>query len=438
MHLIKRRFLTFVMLLAITLASSGIDVFAQTSVPLQGAHVFISGDNGNGYAVTDVNGQYTVNSGIPSGSYSVTVMQPGYLINQSININVTSGQTLTLNVFLHKSGAISGKVTDSSGNAIANTYVQIILSNGSDVYGYYGTTDANGNYDVFTNLGTGMYNVSAGYFVPGFIPAKTTASVTAGQQTSNINLILQPSGKITGKITYPNGSAAANAYVYASSSSSYFGYAKTASDGSYTIDTGLGTGTYTLFAGIGNFYGTMSNVMVTAGQTTSGVNMQLQQSPYPLPTPGASGTITGKVTDKSTGSPIAGASVEASGSAGYASNTTDSSGNYILQTNLGTGTYTVNASATGYAPASKTGVSVTVGQTTSNVNFQLQPVPPAQSGTVTGTITGEPNPVPEFPGGMTIPLLVAVTILVSALGVASRKRRLNKNLDSKVNNPVIS
>jgi len=72
-----------------------------------------------------------------------------------------------------------------------------------------------------------------------------------------------------------------------------------------------------------------------------------------------------------------------------------------------------------------------------NVNFQLQPIPPAQSGTVTGTITGEPSPVPEFPGGVTVPLLIAVTILVSVLGIASRKRRSNKNLDVKVDNPSI-
>src|SRR5579884_289482 len=401
----NRKFFTFGLLLAIMLAGSGSTVFAQTSVPLQGASVFLSGDNGDGYAVTDVNGHYTINSGIPSGTYSVTVMQPGYLINNTLNINVTSGQTLTLNIFLHKSGAISGKVTDSSGN-----------------------------YDVFTNLGTGSYNVTAGYFVHGYIPARVTASVVAGQQTSNVNLVLQISGKIAGKITYPNGSAAANAYVYAASDSGYFGYSKTASDGSYTIDTGLGTGNYTIYAGISNYYGTLNNIAVKSGQTTSGVDLQLQQSPYPLPTPGASGTIKGKVTDKVTGSPIAGADVEASGSAGFASNTTDSSGNYIIQSNLGSGTYTVNASASGYSPGSITGVSVTVGQTTSNVNFQLQPVPPAQSGTVTGTVTGEPSPVPEFPGGITMPMMIAVALLVSVIAIAGRKRRLDR---AEVSNPSI-
>jgi protocatechuate 3,4-dioxygenase beta subunit len=430
----NRKFFTFGLLLAIMLAGSGSTVFAQTSVPLQGASVFLSGDNGDGYAVTDVNGHYTINSGIPSGTYSVTVMQPGYLINNTLNINVTSGQTLTLNIFLHKSGAISGKVTDSSGNAVANTYVTIMLSNGSNVYGYYGTTDSSGNYDVFTNLGTGSYNVTAGYFVHGYIPARVTASVVAGQQTSNVNLVLQISGKIAGKITYPNGSAAANAYVYAASDSGYFGYSKTASDGSYTIDTGLGTGNYTIYAGISNYYGTLNNIAVKSGQTTSGVDLQLQQSPYPLPTPGASGTIKGKVTDKVTGSPIAGADVEASGSAGFASNTTDSSGNYIIQSNLGSGTYTVNASASGYSPGSITGVSVTVGQTTSNVNFQLQPVPPAQSGTVTGTVTGEPSPVPEFPGGITMPMMIAVALLVSVIAIAGRKRRLDR---AEVSNPSI-
>lgn len=397
-------------LLLISVFSASFPIYAQTSVAIQGATVSVSGDNGRGYATTDASGHYTVNSGLPTGTYDVTVMIDGYIINQTKGINITSGQTFTLNVFLFKSGAVSGRVTDSNGNPVANTYVFVSPNDVTSNYGYYATTDSNGYFNVYTNLGTGSYNITAGYTAHGLVPAiKANVMITAGQQTSNVNLVLQTSGKITGKVTFPNGSAAANANVYAVGNG-YFGSATSASDGTYTIDTGLGSGNYSVFAVTSNFFNQVSNVSVIAGQTTSGVNVQLQQLPYP-PVSGLTGRITGKVTDKTTGNPISGATVQASGPAGSATNSTDSSGNYVLESNLGNGTYTVNASAYGYAPQSISGVSVNVGKTTSGVNFQLQPVPPAQSGTLTGTVTGEPNPVPEFPSGLTIPLLLAIVVL---------------------------
>jgi Carboxypeptidase regulatory-like domain len=82
------------------------------------------------------------------------------------------------------------------------------------------------------------------------------------------------------------------------------------------------------------------------------------------PPPPTTGSVAGKVTDAGTTAGIAGATV----SAGATSTTTDASGNYTLAA-LTAGTYTVNASAAGYAPASQS-VSVTAG-TTSAANFAL-------------------------------------------------------------------
>jgi len=77
----------------------------------------------------------------------------------------------------------------------------------------------------------------------------------------------------------------------------------------------------------------------------------------------ATGTISGKVTDKDTGAPIEGAVVSTNG---Y-SNTTDDSGNYSIT--LPTGNYTVTASKTGYQSQSKS-AEVFENQTT-EVNFTL-------------------------------------------------------------------
>ena len=87
------------------------------------------------------------------------------------------------------------------------------------------------------------------------------------------------------------------------------------------------------------------------------------------------GTISGHVSDVTTGNALSGATVNYSGG----SATTDASGNYTLS-NVPAGTYTVTASLTGYLSRSQS-VTVTSG-TTTTANFQL-----ATAGIIAGTVT---------------------------------------------------
>lgn len=79
------------------------------------------------------------------------------------------------------------------------------------------------------------------------------------------------------------------------------------------------------------------------------------------------GTLRGRVTDRTTGTGLAGALV----STEDGSTSTDQSGYYILD--LPPGTYTVRVSAPGYTPAEKTGVQIESGKITT-VNFELTPL----------------------------------------------------------------
>jgi carboxypeptidase family protein len=91
------------------------------------------------------------------------------------------------------------------------------------------------------------------------------------------------------------------------------------------------------------------------------------------------GTITGQVTDASTGKPVAGAKVTAS--PGSYGTITGSNGNYDLT--LPAGTYTLTAADYGYQTETQTGVQVTAGQTlTENIALTAEP-----SGTLSGTVT---------------------------------------------------
>jgi N-acetylneuraminic acid mutarotase len=113
---------------------------------------------------------------------------------------------------------------------------------------------------------------------------------------------------------------------------------------------------------------------------------------------GPAGTLAGEVTSKSTGAPLAGASVSATG--GYSA-TTNSAGDYTLTVPVGS--YSLTAQAFGYKSVTQSGVAVTQGQTTTT-NFALHTVPSHNlSGTITDgsghawalyakiTVAGDPN-----------------------------------------------
>ena len=184
----------------------------------------------------------------------------------------------------------------------------------------------------------------------------------------------------------------------------------------------MATGSYDVTALSGlNFNQTTADV--TAGQETSGVDMKLTVTP-----PSPSGIIIGKVTDTDTGKPVANPTVSASGSGGSGTGETDSNGDYVISDGLGTGTYTVTASAPGYQDHQNTGVSVTVNNVTPNINFQLSKLPTAQSGTITGTVTGAPNAIPEFQYPVAVALSVTLVAVAAARLFLRTKRFQERNI----------
>jgi len=449
--LLKRWLLADVLMFAIVLSfAAQICVFNATTKqnaigivygangPLAGVFVSAEGDNGSGYAITDSSGQYTMTTGLKTGTYNVTTeFATGYIDDEVDSVSVTAGQTTpNVNFDLQLSGGISGTVTDAvSQNPINATDIYAELSNGTGTFGFYGITGSDGKYQIATNLPTGMYNVSILLAPDGYISNMTTANVVAGVETKNVNIALARSGIISGNVAAPNGTGLFGIDVTAFSSSgstSYYGYTTTDSAGNYQIATGLGTDNYTLEAsGDGNYtmYESIMNpidVPVTAGQETSGINMEL--TPVTITTK-ASGTITGRITDQS-GHPIRFASVSATGSNGSGSGETDSNGDYSISSGLGTGyDYNVSATTSGYYDAYyPTLVTVTVDQTTPNINIQMTAQPAQNFGTITGTVTGAPNPIPEFQ--YPLMAMLSLTLVAAVAGKLMLKTKRYNNADN--------
>lgn len=381
---------------------------AVSSSPIQG--VFVDAEIATGSiaygsgAVTDAGGNYQIITNLITGTYNVTATYaPGHISKKLTGVSVTAGlMTNNVNIALDRSATISGTVTDSvSSTPLQDIIVLAVDSNGD--YAAAATTNSSGKYTLNTDLATGTYNITT--LFPLNHVSKTVAdfAVTAGSQYT-VNLSLDPSGIISGRITsQDNGQPLANASVLASSGE-FFGVATTNDTGYYRITSGLGTGSYMIFASYGSGFNFVAGISVTQGQETSNVNLQITLAP--------SGAITGKVTD-TIGTPIQYAFVEAEGLGGFGSDITDANGNYAIVTGLGSGTYNVTATATGYVSQVQTGVNVVVSQVTPNIDFHLAAKP---SGRISGQILTDSTPIPEMPGAFTLTAILTVSAIAIIIG----------------------
>jgi hypothetical protein len=383
--------------------------------------VLLDADNHTaGSAIAGADGSFTIDTDIPTGTYSIYATPPGTLYTLTgtdacsvitTGIHATQGSTtsgITLNLL--QSGTISGQVTNDLNNGIANVMV-FATNNNDDRYVNLAITDSTGHYSMTANLVAGSYNVSIPMFstITGYVfnytDVKTLSLTTGGTATANFKL--HESGSISGTVTQYDGSPAANVTVGAVGSGG-IGYATTGADGTYLINTGLATGEYMVYAASDVY--NPETVNVTIGELTSPVNFQLG---YNL------AWIAGRVSNST--SPLQYAYVEgwyeipnpwnpSINSSASDHDTTDSSGNYRLEIHVpgnwtSTGVY-VAASAEGYLDSSQN-VTATKGQTTSNVNFVLQPGP---KGAVSGRVVSNTAP----------PLLTAaLSLLTSATTIST-------------------
>lgn len=253
-------------------------------------------------------------------------------------------------------GTISGQVTNTS-TSVGLSGATVAYSGGST------TTDTNGGYTL-SNVPVGTVTVTAS--LSGF--ASQTASVTvASGSTSTQNFALAPSGTpgaITGQVTDSSTSAAlAGATVGYSGGST-----TTDSSGSYTLSN-VPAGTVSVTASLTGYNSQTVSVTVTSGSTST-QNFAL------APANSGPGSISGKVTNISTGGVIAGATITFSGG----STTSDGSGNYSFS-NVAAGAYTLTATHTGYIHLAQN-ANVSTGASTA-LNFAM-----ATGGKVDGTVTG--------------------------------------------------
>ncbi|MCB4790804.1 MAG: carboxypeptidase regulatory-like domain-containing protein [Elusimicrobia bacterium] len=281
-------------------------------------------------------------------------------------------------VYFVQKGIISGKLTKADRTtAISGALVEILKSN---VVRSTATSDASGNYSI--TIGTGTYDVKA--TLSGYqSQTKTDYSVSNGS-TITVNFSLTQisqakKGIISGKVTKSDGTTAVSVVlVEALQSGITKSSIMTDNSGNYSIT--IGTGAYDVKASATGYLSqTKTGYNVTAGSTNtvSFSLVDLSAAKY--------GVISGKVNKSDGTTAISGIVVEVLKSGIAKSNaTTDISGNYSIT--IGTGTYDVKASATGYLSQTKTGYNVTAGST-NTVSFSLVDLSATKSGVISGKVT---------------------------------------------------
>lgn len=354
-----------------TIAGTVVD--STTLLPIVGAAVLLfDGLNFIESTTTDVTGAYSVPNLAP-GSYVVLVRAATYQA-QIQGALVEAGLTATVNfALLANPGTIAGTITDALTTLpIANALVEVY--SGFNKVGF-ADTDINGNYTI-AGLAPGSYSVvvSAQDY-----EAQSIGALVASNATTTINVALTPNpGTVTGQVTdAQTGAPLASATIVVLQNVTIITSIVTDSNGNYTIDN-LAPGNYTLVANAAQYKIAIMGVSISSN-TIAVVNFALESR---------SGTIAGTVTDSATTDPISGASIEVfDATILIATAVTDPQGNYQIP-DLAPGDYSVVAIATNFQTQIQQ--ATVQAQNTTVVNFALNILPGAISGTVTDATTTDP------------------------------------------------
>jgi hypothetical protein len=358
--------------LALGAAVEGVVTDAVGGQPLNAISVCVatplSNPINNGCTTSGPDGHYRL-VGIPTGDYKIRFL-PGlgsdYLplyypgaeeVDGGTALHLVDGATTTgVDAAMRLGGTISGTVRDAAGDPLqgARACVYPILGNTNAGYciGHSAYTAANGTYTLHA-LASGEYKVSflapaTGSFLPQFYPDRPSRSaggavtVAAPTAVAGIDASLEAGGAISGTLNESGtGQPLSGIGVCANRIGGNTSFcAQTKAGGGYSIGS-LASGEYEVrFAHSGGSSewpyvpASLTPVGVTAGATSTGVDASIDKG----------GTISGEITDLTSGEPAEGIYVCAvSGGAVVGTcDTTHANGAYTI-VGLPSGSYAVRA-----------------------------------------------------------------------------------------------
>jgi len=337
-----------------------------------------SGPSAPAQTTTAADGSFLL-SRLNAGNYVFTANRSGYTGTSrsfTVNAGVNARIDFTIRSETTQGGVVQGHVTQR-GTSTPIGGARVDLTGGAGVPSQSTTTDESGFYS-FSNLNTGRIRLAvtrAGYY-----NESRQLSVTQGRSiTADFALRLRASqlATLSGVVSDTTGTAIRGAVVTLSGGVSSGMRDTTDSRGRYSI-TRVIPDTYTVSVTAAGFVSSTPTTVILEQDESEVLNVTLTSV-------GASTAgITGLVVDGD-GQPIVGARVAITGGPVTGrSDTTDATGLYEILS-LPAGTYTLRASATGFAPQTRT-TSIVV-DTTTQLDFTLTDQANQLLGSITGRVT---------------------------------------------------
>lgn len=369
-----------------------------TTATFPGVSVTAEGPR-SGYGHTSAAGVYGIGGLYAAGNYNVSASADGFLKGYYPSlVAVSLGHNTTgIDLSLARSSIVTGRVTGPGGISVAGATVALYKNGSTNEVGT-DTTSSDGIYAIETNVAAGVYQVQVSVttpesiilglnclnllgicaeepnYVPGFMSATVYGVHVGAQAEVTQDEQLSASAAISGRVTF-NGVGVAGVEVSVNGSC-YACYSITNSTGGYAIADNLPSGTYNVTLSQ-SLFGSLSAHVIAAGsavvKATTG-NVVLHDFVV-----SASAVVSGYVKD-SHGNAIAGATVEigkescifsycymsCSGSSFLpcATNSTDATGHYVLESGIASGSYNITASKGSSEAALSSLLAVTAGTST--------------------------------------------------------------------------
>jgi hypothetical protein len=247
-------------------------ILTANGVPAPNVAVSVQGSTSFGFFErdlrTDANGHFTFFD-IPVGLFTLRTFEPNTGAPTSVVISVVQDQTTTQNLALIGLGTVQVQVNFASGTPAGNSQVDI-LEAANGFFTFAGFTDASGRITI-ANVPVGTFTVRGHHPSNGGIFTDVNGAVVSGGQVVPITVVLPGTGVVTGRVTFLNGTAAANAQIQIFGNNVPFTSTSADSNGLYTITQIVAGRPFTLRAfdprGFVGFREITNNVVPADGAT---------------------------------------------------------------------------------------------------------------------------------------------------------------------------
>jgi len=342
---------------------------------------------------------------VPAGTYDIYAAATGYTTSTPVQITVTAADTTTANIALTRipGVTVSGTVTDSTtGGVVVGALV--LLENGNTGAVVESTTTVAGGAYTLTGVADGIYQL---HLTDSKYEPFTSAEFRVAELGVVRNIALIPLPMISGTVTnVTTGGVVVGAMVRLENSTTgaVVESTTTIAGGAYDLDN-VQEGTYVLNVSAAGYITTTTGAFPVV---TSDLIENVQ-----LPPKTAGVTISGTVTNATTGGVVVGALVRLRAGATTAvveSTITVAGGAYTLDS-VQAGDYNLNVTAIGYATGTVPEFVVAAANLVKNV--ALTPLPTVTvSGYITDSSTG------AVIVGATVLLKSGTTVVDSTMSIA--------------------